>query len=351
MLKVSRIRQLPEFFVEIRGIDIGFGFTKVTNGRDFQLFKSVIGEAADIQFREQLLKPLTLEPHLQLEVDGQALYVGELAERQSKARAYTLDQTQMIAKFARILALAGLSLVTERNVPIQLVTGLPVSYYRRHKDELGALLTGRHALKVIDATGNVQETVISIDKVRVIPQPFGSVFDLIFNDVGKASDKRFLTEKIGVIDIGFRTADYSICDKTRYSERGSQTTDAGISKAFGVIAAALQDATGVNIELYRLYEAVGKGVIKIHGKTHDLKPLVQAAFGQLATTIAAEVERLWADDWDIDTVVVTGGGGAVLFPQLQPLLRGDVLAIDAGRDARINNVRGYWKYGVHLWNR
>ncbi len=337
--------------MEIRGIDIGFGFTKVTNGRDFQLFKSVIGEAADIQFREQLLKPLTPEPHLQLEIDGHSIYVGELAERQSKGRAYTLDQGQMVAKFAKTLALAGLSLMTERNVPIHLVTGLPVSYYRRHKDELGALLTGRHALKVTDTAGNTQETVISVDKVRVIPQPFGSVFDLIFNDLGKAGEKRFLTEKIGVIDIGFRTADYTICDKTRYSERGSQTTDSGIAKAFSMIAASLQDTTGVNIELYRLYEAVSKGSIKIHGKSHDLRPLVQHAFGQLATAIAAEVERLWADDWDIDTVVVTGGGGAVLFPLLKPLLRGDVMTVDAGKDARFNNVRGYWKYGVHLWNR
>jgi plasmid segregation protein ParM len=337
--------------VEIRGIDIGFGFTKVTNGRDFQLFKSVIGEAADIQFREQLLKPLTHEPHLQLEMDGHAVYVGELAERQSKGRAYTLDHSQMVAKFAKVLALAGLSLMTERNVPIQLVTGLPVSYYRRHKEELGALLTGRHALKVIDAAGAAQETVISIDKVRVIPQPFGSVFDLIFNEIGKASDKRFLTEKIGVVDIGFRTADYSICDRTRYSERGSQTTDSGIAKAFAMIAAALQDLSGINVELYRLYEPVSKGSIKIHGKTYDLKPLVQQAFSQLATGIAAEVERLWADDWDIDTVVITGGGGTVLFPQLRPLLRGDVLSADPGKDARLNNVRGYWKYGVHLWNR
>lgn len=337
--------------MEIRGIDIGFGFTKITNGREYQLFKSVIGEAAEIQFREQLLKPLTNEPHLQLTIDNHPLYIGELAERQSKGRAYTLDQGQMVAKFAKILALAGLSLMTERNVPIHLVTGLPVSYYRRYKDELGGLLTGRHVATLTDLNGNAQETIISIEKVRVIPQPFGSVFDLIFNDIGKASDKRFLTEKIGIIDIGFRTADYTICDKTRYSERGSQTTDSGIAKAFAMIAAALQDQAGVNIELYRLYDAVSRGSIKIHGKTIDLKPLVDHAFTQLTQGIAAEVERLWADDWDIDTVVVTGGGGTVLYPLLRPLLKGDVLAVDAGKDARLNNVRGYWKYGVHLWNR
>ena len=337
--------------MEIRGVDIGFGFTKVFNGREPMIFKSVIGEAADIQFREQLLNAPTQEPYLHLEVDGQQVFVGDMAERHSKGRAFTLDQNQMITKFAKTLALAGLSQTVERTVPVHVVTGLPVSYYRRHKDELATQLAGRHAIKVYDAAGVPQETVISVDKVRVIPQPFGSIFDLIFNDIGKATERRFLQEKVGIIDIGFRTADYTICDKTRYSERGSQTTDSGISKAFAMIAAILQEKSGVNIEVYRLYSAVSRGSIKIRGKLYDLKPVVQGAFAHLASTIAAEAERLWADDWDLDVIVVTGGGGAVLYPSLQPMLSGEVLALDAAKDARINNVRGYWKYGVHLWNR
>ena len=39
--------------MEILGIDIGFGFTKATNGKDFLVFKSVLGEATDIQFDEE----------------------------------------------------------------------------------------------------------------------------------------------------------------------------------------------------------------------------------------------------------------------------------------------------------
>ncbi len=32
------------------GIDVGFGFTKATNGEEYVIFKSIIGEYADIQF-------------------------------------------------------------------------------------------------------------------------------------------------------------------------------------------------------------------------------------------------------------------------------------------------------------
>ena len=35
--------------MEILGIDVGFGFTKAYNGKDSVIFKSIIGEAADIE--------------------------------------------------------------------------------------------------------------------------------------------------------------------------------------------------------------------------------------------------------------------------------------------------------------
>ena len=41
--------------MEVIGLDIGFGFTKATNGKRSLVFKSVYGEASDMQFREQLL--------------------------------------------------------------------------------------------------------------------------------------------------------------------------------------------------------------------------------------------------------------------------------------------------------
>ena len=41
--------------MEILGIDIGFGFTKATSGSQDLIFKSVLGESTDIQFREQML--------------------------------------------------------------------------------------------------------------------------------------------------------------------------------------------------------------------------------------------------------------------------------------------------------
>lgn len=334
--------------MQVLGLDVGFGFTKATNGRDTQIFKSVVGDAAEATFNEQLLPGKSaFGRHLQ--INGDIYYIGELAEQQSRGRGYTLDPTQFLAKYARTLAVSACAPLTDGSQPLRVVTGLPISFFRKYKDTLTQLLQQRHVVTLFKPNGEKEERALNIEKVRVIPQPFGSLFNLMLNDLGKPTSQRFISEKVGVIDIGFRTADYSISDKTRYSERGSQSTDSGISVAFTAIANALQEKSGVAIELYRLYEAVTRGTIKIKGKRYDITAPVKQAFGALATRVATEANRLWSDDWDLDAVVVTGGGGAVLAPFLQPLLEGEVIPVPPDQDARMNNVQGYWKYGLHLW--
>ncbi len=337
--------------MEVLGIDIGFGFTKAANGRNVVVFKSVFGEATDIQFREQVLDQSDQEQYLHVELDNQTYFVGELAERQSNVRSFTLDQNQLIAAFAKTLALTALGQLVERNVPVRVVTGLPIGYFRRHKDELATLLQGTHPATFVDGEGKRQETVIKVNQVRVIPQPFGSFFNLVLNDFGEVSNRDLLQEKVGIIDVGFRTCDYTIADRTRYSERGSRTTDAGMSQAFSNIASRLREKSGVSVELYRLYQAVESGSIKIRGKTYDIRATADQVFGQLASSIATEAERLWAQDWDIDVIVLAGGGGAALAPHLRRLLQGEVLSVNSDKDPRLNNVFGYAKYARHLWAR
>lgn len=334
--------------MEILGIDIGFGFTKASDGKNTVIFKSVLGEATELQYQESILGDGTPDDHLQVEVDGRSCFIGELAERQSNVRFFTLDQSQFVSNFAKHLALAAAARMVNGFIPINLVTGLPIGHYREHKEELARLLTGEHKVFVTDASGKRQEKVININKVRVIPQPFGSLFNRMLNDLGEVGDKRLVREKIGIIDVGFRTCDYSVSDKMRYSERGSRTTDSGIARAFNVIAGKLREKSGVNVELYRLHEAVERGSIKIRGKEFDLKGLTEQVFGQLAAGVASEVDRLWSDDWDMDAILVTGGGGAVLGKYLQPLVNGQIILPEAS-DPRLLNVLGYWKFGKHIW--
>ena len=337
--------------METVGLDIGFGFTKVQSGDNKAIFKSILGEATQIHYQETLLGQSNGDDGLHLDVDGESFFVGQLAERQSNVRFFTLDQSQFVSRFTKYLALAALSRVVGDHIPVNLVTGLPIGHYHQYRKEIADVLRGEHNIAIIAGNGERSEKIINVNSVRVVPQPFGSMFNMMLNDSGDLADKRYMEEKIGVVDVGFRTADYTISEKMKYSQRGSRTTDSGIARAFSVIATKLRESSGVNIELYRLYDAVAKGSIKIRGQEYDISELTQHVFSQLAATVASEVDRLWTDDWDIDTMVITGGGGAVLEPFMRPLLNGNIAPLQPGTDARFNNVAGYLKYAHFLWTR
>jgi len=334
------------------GIDIGFGFTKATDGKDFLVFKSVYGEAAELQFRENLLGKAKHDEHLQVEINETSYFVGELAERQSSSRSFTLDQNQFVSSSSKILALAALSkLVHQPKQSIKLVVGLPIGHYRQYKDELAIMLKTTHTFTAVDADGKSTDFDITVSDVRVLPQPIGTVMDRLLGSNGTPKNQRFATDKIGVIDVGFRTTDYTISDKGRYSERGSLTTRNGISRAFTKIGAKLKEACNIDIEIYRLFEAVDSGNIKIRGKAYDLKSITEKSFKQLATAIAADANTVWADDWDIDAIMITGGGGAVLAPYIESQLEGVVIPIQQDLDYRLHNVRGYFKFGLYTWQK
>ena len=331
------------------GIDLGFGFTKATDGERTLVVKSVIGEATDGRLGGPMAEARPGNDHLHLELEDRGVFVGDLAERQSSLRSFTLDQDLFIADSAKVLALAVASELTESDEPVGIVTGLPIATFRQKADELARLLRDRHSFTAIALDGSRSRRVLEVRDVKVIPQPFGSMYDIVLDDAGAIGDRQTLQQKVGLVDVGFQTSDLTVSDRGTFLERASQSTETGVGRAFATIAGKIREKSGVNVELYRLYEAMDEGRIKIRGESFDLSRLIEHVLGQLATDIATDANRLWADEWDMDAIVITGCGGAVLAPYLAPLLKGRVLPIDGSRDARLNNVRGFWKLGVQNW--
>jgi len=64
------------------------------------------------------------------------------------------------------------------------------------------------------------------------------------DDQGRVSNRELAAQKIGVVDIGFRTTDFAIMDRLRHIDRGCRTIDSGMSKAFGLIAQRFRKNAG-----------------------------------------------------------------------------------------------------------
>ncbi len=338
--------------MEIIGIDVGFGFTKAYNGKNSVIFKSILGDATDIQFSSNI-EDTASTSQLHITLDGNSYFLGSYAELQSNITQYTLDQDKLIEDYVRILAVTAAALCSEGNGPLQVVTGLPISYLRRDSKKLKEMILGTHQLTFHNVKDSDKDSTrtITINKVQVIPQPIGSIFNLIFDDQGRITNRELATQKLGVLDVGFKTTDCSIFDRLQYIERGSATMETGISKCFSVIANKLNQESNINIELYRIYKFIQNGVIKIRGKEYNIENLTKKVYSHAAANIAADLNRLWENDWDIDSIILSGGGGLELADHLSPNIVGNVIPIAPNSDVRFNNVQGYCKFGKYKWKK
>jgi len=338
--------------MEVLGIDIGFGFTKATDGKETLVFKSLFGDATDLQFWVDF-GDASLSNYFNVTIDGKSYFIGDLAEQQSNVISFTLDQEKLISEFVKVLSLtvAGVFLKEDSaiNVPINIVSGLPIGYFKHNHKRFNEILTGHHKISYIQPDGSKVIKEIYINKVRMLPQPLGTILNLLMDDRGKIVNNELAKQKVGVVDIGFRTTDFTIMDRLRYIDRSSRTMDTGISKAFGVISNKLREKCGVSVELYRLYKAAELGTITMKGQGLNFAKIRDQVYAQLAGTIANDIDRVWAADWDLDTIVLTGGGCMELAKYLQPLISGNVIPTDINVDARLNNVQGYLKYGRYIW--
>jgi len=334
--------------MEIVGIDVGFGFTKAYNGKNSVIFKSVIGDTTDIQFRS-ILGDDASTSNLHITMEDKSYFLGSYAELQSNIREYTLDQEKLIEDFVKILAVAAAGLCTDTSEPINVISGLPVGYLKRDSKKFKEIIQGVHEITFHNKDGKDVTKRININKIHIIPQPIGSIFNLIFDDQGKIKDRGLATQKLGIVDIGFKTTDFSIFDHLQYIERGSCTMDTGISKCFSVIANKLRQESNITIELYRMFNFLESGMIKIRGKEYNISNLKKRVYKHAASAIASDLNRMWENDWDIDSIILSGGGSVELSEYLSSNIEGNVVPIGKNIDARFNNVQGYCKFGRYKW--
>ncbi len=93
------------------------------------------------------------------------------------------------------------------------------------------------------------------------------------------------------------------------------------------------------------------GSIKIKGKEYKITNLKERVYSHFASQIANDINRVWENDWDIDLIVLTGGGAKELFPYVKPLVEGNMILVESKSDPRLNNVMGYLKYGIYDLNK
>ncbi|MEO0422426.1 MAG: ParM/StbA family protein [Pseudomonadota bacterium] len=339
--------------MEIVGLDLGCGYTKAVSGTRSDVFKSVIGTASERPLSDDLALTDASDRHREFALadSGKRYYLGDLAERECDSPKATLEAGEFFDEFAPSLAPASLAWLLGRDVEeLGVVVGLPMAQFADHRERLTDMLTGQHQVDLYERGGGSKRVKVTVSEVCVLPQPLGSALHLMLGDDGQVVEQEIFDKKIGVIDVGLHATGFAVAHRGDYSRRASATAPNGLARAYRVIADRLQEASGVAVDLHRLSAVLQAGSIRIHGTRYDLRRIAEQAYEDLAIVIAKYAEKHWRDEWDLDVMLLTGGGGPLLAPWLAPALRGEVVLADEGTDPRLANAWGFAKYGRRLWS-
>jgi len=330
---------------KLLGLDLGFGFTKCTDGAQPVIFQSHMYRATE----SGITPDHSAAGIHRIEMDGEAYVVGHDRAGLSPFEDFPRQPERLINDYGHHLILTALATYSDQEIPLYVVVGLPIAYFRRWETRLVENLSGYHKIGVRDPADRYARKNIHVRKLHVVPHPLGAFTSLIMDHEGRFRSSEYDAIKIALVDIGFRTTDVMIMDATRFCHRGSETFQQGLVNAFASIARRLDQETGQMPRLEQLYKAIHRGFIRVGDQEYNLKNLREETFHHLSSALADRINYALKDDWDIERVVLTGGGAVEIAEHLAPLVNGEVVLIEHDQDARLGNAQGQLSLARHMW--
>lgn len=329
-------------------VDVGFGRVKgaASNNRRVN-FPSVVGEFRPVRFTSGMEGNDPIE-HLAIEYNKKRWFVGESALKQSTPQA-TVDMERTVSEEGITLLLGAMAnLVEQTPQRLNLVVGLPVMHYGKLKQKYYDAVYDTHFVDILKPSGALlARAILIVEGVKVLPQPLGTLFHVLLNERGELTDTRLATGKIGIIDIGYNTLDLARADSLEFIDpRSTSFSGIGMFSAFQALSNELYKNLGVEIPPERLEPLIRDGEVKIAGRRVEIGEYKKAAFWAASDQILSRVKSVWPDRWELDRILITGGGAVLL---------GEYLAAEFKQQAQIvsspvfANVSGYLKFAARAW--
>jgi plasmid segregation protein ParM len=318
--------------MKLYGVDIGYGFTKVAGvDRIPRVIPSIVGSNEELSYRSDIGDRIKIAP---LTLNGHSYLVGEAAKRFSRHRYRIFDSTWTESPYYLLLLVSALMRIDKSAAePAAIVTGLPVNHYTQERV--------RQVQDLLGQAHNVQtpsgETPVKVERVKVIPQPFGSYFDLILNDEGKLKDPEKFRERVGIIDIGFQTTDLALATP-QFVEASSGSVEVGVRSIAEQLSRDLSRNYSITLDTTEAEEVLRLKSVRIFGENIDLREMIKIKTREVAEVILSYTHSLWGRGERLDRLILSGGGANIFrfYFSGYPILH-------IPSEPSLSNVRGYLK--------
>lgn len=293
----------------ILGIDVGYSATKVFSNRGTDIFLSTVEEGIN-----DINKAITIE------FEGIEYTIGEMTGAFSTDMNKINDITFRLCLFTAIARAMKNDLVDD----INLVTGLPVEYYKSQKQELIESLKGTRATIIL----NGEPKRFTITNLLVFPQSAG-LFIL--------NPDMFIGDNI-IVDIGGLTVDVSYFNNMKLLK--SRTYELGMLKLYDKVVQAVKAEYGVSYDVLKAENIINTGNIIKNGTVVEVKEVVHGILRKHTEEIIRNIKN-GLSEYDTSRRVFIGGGSY----RLRDYLPGEINKDDIYTNAKAFYLVGVDKFG------
>jgi len=326
--------------VNVKALDDGYGDTKYDKNGTPEHIPSFV-----TSFKPKPKDDFSSDSKLKyiaVEIDGERYVVGDYAMKlDPDIRWNAADHKHSTANFDILLKTSlGLMSSGHGEVIDLLMMNLPLKFDTpERRFDLMRAAGGPHEVGISFDGINFVKKNINVEDVDIKKQGFGSLCDIMLDDVGEISDRELAKGFNVIVDIGSRTLNILTVDALEEQQALSTQDNQGMFKSYLQIGRFLEDELGTTIPDGKL-----PGIIRareIRGR--DISQVIDRAYEIHANNIVSTLNTVLLDSWAfVNNVIFTGGGAEVLAPHLAGKIdRANVLTL-----GRYSNVRGLRKYGL-----
>lgn len=338
-------------------IDLGYGYVKGVNSNNEKvLFPSIISKNLIDDSSLDSLKGIfekdkktrsieDMEKELEISVANVAngtsfgFKVGKAAQLKSNA-SYLLDDNKINSVETKILlAASSVLLFPEEEIPIYLITGLPISQYKFQKEAFKKMLL--HYKCIVSIPKSSITRVIKFKKVDIIPQGVGAVYNSVWKDIKTYT---IPNTYIVYVDWGYKTIDYVVFAITgngmpKVQPQYSGSLNNGMYQIGLDANKIFEQKTGALLEIADLNRLVSNGKIWYNGGFVEITKELEEIKKERARKVAATIRADWADILPkISTTFIGGGGGVTMYEFLKDFFINSKLVSEAQMGNSLGNL-------------
>jgi plasmid segregation protein ParM len=224
-------------------------------------------------------------------------------------------------------------------ISVHVITGIPSEEHGTSAQQsLEKVFNG----SVHTVRRNGKDHIIKVEKVTVLPQSAGALFVSIYEDRRAELAQSY----VGVIDIGSGTAVGDGYNRLKRQPNDVFTMREGMNDVYSAVRRKLiADNPNIRATVRSIEKTVtdpnynGK-YVQTSKIGADISHILDDAINEYADRLASYITSEWPDRTKFETILVAGGGAALVGKALAKRLDVDVLT-----DPALANLRGFYTFG------